>query len=947
VFFAFVLLVFPVLLVPLVSLFLLGINDILELELSWFIKLELNDYMGIFSRFVKDPNIKVIQDIQPIVDKINGFSDAMKKLSNEELKAKTDYLKKEVKEGKTLDELLPEAFAVVREATWRTLNVRHYDVQLIGGIVLNRGEIAEMKTGEGKTHVAGLALYLNALEEKGTHLITVNDYLARRDSGWNGKANWAMGMTTSCLTNQQSYIYDPEYVDEDLHDERLRNLKPCTRREAYAADITYGTNSEFGFDYLRDNMASTEEQMSQRELHYAIVDEVDSILIDEARTPLIISAPAGESAQLYQKFSQLVPSLKENEDYNVDEKMKAVTLTDEGIEGIEKKLGMGNIYTEGGIQMVHHLEQALKAHVLFKKDKDYVVKDGEVMIIDEFTGRMMQGRRYSEGLHQAIEAKEGVEVQKESRTLATITIQNYFRAYEKLSGMTGTAATEAEEFNSIYGLDLTVIPTNKPVSRNDLVDRIYATERGKFMAVVQEIKKLHESGQPVLVGTIAIEKNELLSQLLTEAGVPHQLLNAKQHEKEAEIVAQAGRVGAVTVATNMAGRGVDIILGGSPYNEEENKKIKDLGGLYVLGTERHESRRIDNQLRGRSGRQGDAGASRFFVSMEDDLMRIFGSDRIKGIMMKLGVPEDQPIENKMISNSIEKAQKKVEGNNFDVRKHLVDYDDVINKQREIIYKRRQDVLKQTTEDPLYVKKYILEMVEEELEQVVLFHTSSDDQASWNMKEICEVAKTVFPMTEADCAILDSVEKLAGDKSQDAAARDKIIVFLTGQAKLKYGFLEKSIAEQSGNEEYMRMLEREIVLRSIDNLWVDHLDAVATLRTGIGLRGYAQRDPLIEYKRETYQMFMELQNLIKHQVVYSIYKLGVTNQMASSIMADNNATQSNIKTGNQFQADPYKQVKTADNSGAIVKKQKDELGAKVGRNDPCPCGSGKKYKKCCG
>ncbi|NQT49213.1 preprotein translocase subunit SecA [Candidatus Kuenenbacteria bacterium] len=679
--------------------------------------------MALFKKFFKDPNLKVVEEIQPTVDAINALSDEFEKLSDADLKKKTEELRKQVKSGKTLEDVLVEAFATVREANRRTINVRHYDVQLVCGVVLHRGEIAEMKTGEGKTHVAGLSLYLNALEQKGAHLITVNDYLAQRDCGWNGPANDLLGIKTSCLINQQALIYDPEFTDENQKDERLVHLRSCTRKEAYSADITYGTNSEFGFDYLRDNMISNLEQQVQRGQHFAIVDEVDSVLIDEARTPLIISAPAEESALLYQKFSRLVPQLKENVDYNIDEKMRATTLTEDGIDNIEKILGMGNIYTEGGIQMVHHLEQALSAHAIYKKDRDYVVKDGEVLIIDEFTGRMMQGRRYSEGLHQAIEAKEGVEVRKESRTLATITIQNYFRMYTKLSGMTGTAATEAEEFAKIYSLDVTIIPTNKPIVRKDLPDRIYSTEAGRFKAVAREIKKIHETGQPILVGTISIEKNELLSAFLQQQGVEHELLNAKQHAKEAQILSQAGEVGAVTVATNMAGRGVDIKLGGSSATKEESEKVKELGGLFVLGTERHESRRIDNQLRGRSGRQGDPGASQFYISMEDDLMRIFGSDRVKNMMQRLGVPEDQPIENRFISNSIEKAQKRVEGNNFDIRKHLVDYDDVLNRQREIIYSLRKKILILPEKNKTEFRKTILDITKQEVNQLVTNYAS--------------------------------------------------------------------------------------------------------------------------------------------------------------------------------------------------------------------------------
>ncbi len=930
--------------------------------------------MNIFKKFFKDPNKKVVEEIQPIVDQINDLSEKYEKMDESGLKKKTEELKEQLKTDKSLDEILVPAFAAVREANRRAIGVRHYDVQLVGGVVLHRGEIAEMKTGEGKTHVAALALYLNALTGKGAHLITVNDYLAKRDAGWNGAANSLLGMSTACIVNQTAFIYDPEYQDENQSDKRLIHLRPCTRKEAYEADITYGTNSEFGFDFLRDNMASDLKSQVQKELNFAIVDEVDSVLIDEARTPLIISAPAGESANLYQRFASLVPQLKENKfaepenlrpgdalklskeipeeeqgDYNIDEKMKTVTLTDKGISRVEKMLGMGNIYTEGGIDMVHHLEQALKAHVLFKKDRDYVVKDGEVVIIDEFTGRLMQGRRYSEGLHQAIEAKEGVEIKKESRTLATITIQNYFRMYNKLSGMTGTAATEAEEFAKIYSLDVTVVPTNKSVIRQDLSDRIYSTEKGKFSAVVQEIKRLHEKGQPVLVGTISIERNELLSKLLNSAGVPHELLNAKNHEKEANIIRQAGRAGAVTVATNMAGRGVDIKLGGEPFNQEDYNKVLSLGGLFVLGTERHESRRIDNQLRGRSGRQGDPGASQFYVSMEDDLMRVFGSDRIKGVMQSLGVPEDQPIENKMISNALEKAQKRVEGHNFDMRKHLVEYDDVINKQREVIYEKRHAILTAAEKSPEKSKEMVWEMIENEIEQVVSFHTSDSDQTKWNMREISEVAGTIFPFGQSQRKILFSLEKIAGDDIDDAKARTQIIEYLLKVAKEEYENLEQRIEDQSGDKDNLRIIEREILLRSIDNLWVDHLDAVNALRSGIGLRGYGQRDPLVEYKKETYRMFMQLQNLIQKQVVYSIYKIGQVDQMKASIMQQQDLKTSDIKSGNSFGGvkDPFAQTKKNDSAKPIKSKPRDASGKKVGRNDPCPCGSGKKYKNCCG
>ncbi|MBN2884504.1 preprotein translocase subunit SecA, partial [Patescibacteria group bacterium] len=657
--------------------------------------------MNILDKILGDPNEKIIKGLRKTVEKINALEPDFKALSLEELKGKTAEFKNRLAAGESLDDLLPEAFANMRETASRVLGQRHYDVQLIGGIVLHRGEIAEMKTGEGKTLVATLPLYLNALEGKGVHLITVNDYLARVGAGWMATLYYALGLSTSVIVHDAAYMFDPEYDDDAQYDERLRHFRPISRREAYYCDVTYGTNNEFGFDYLRDNMAYTLGQTVQRTLNYAIVDEIDSILIDEARTPLIISAPAEESTDKYQKFAQLVKRLTENEDYNVDEKMKAATLTEAGINKIEEWLGLGNIYVTGGVKEVHHLEQALKAMVLFKRDRDYVVRDDEIIIVDEFTGRMMEGRRYSEGLHQAIEAKEGVKVQKESQTMATITFQNLFRMYKKLSGMTGTALTEAEEFHKIYKLETVVIPTNKPNVRKDYNDLIYRAEEDKYAAVIKDVKERSLKGQPILIGTISIEKNELLVNLMEREGLRPQMLNAKNHQKEAEIIAQAGRSGAITLATNMAGRGVDIILGGNPdpNNPEavaeaklEQEKVLALGGLHVIGTERHESRRIDNQLRGRAGRQGDPGSSQFYVSTDDDLMRIFGGDRMKNMMKTLRLPADVPIQNKMISNSLESAQKKVEGNNFDTRKHLVEYDDVINKHREAIYRRRRDIL---------------------------------------------------------------------------------------------------------------------------------------------------------------------------------------------------------------------------------------------------------------
>ncbi len=902
------------------------------------------------SKLFKNPNQKVLDEMWAVAAKINELEPKFQAMPDEELKSQTEKFKQDLISGKNLDDILPEAFAVVREAAKRTISQRHFDVQLIGGIALHRGQISEMKTGEGKTLAATCPLYLNALEGKSVHLVTVNDYLARIHADWMGKIYNFLGLTVGCIQQQNiSYKFNqdkpPAGGDEQLD---VQYLEPCGRREAYACDILYGTNNEFGFDYLRDNMVQSFAEMAQRDLHYAIVDEVDSILIDEARTPLIISAPDLESTDKYYQFARLVTTLNEKDDYNIDEKMRAATLTEVGIEKIEKALGVGNIYTERGIGEVHHIEQALKARALFKKDKDYVVKDGEVMIIDEFTGRIMYGRRYSEGLHQAIEAKEGVKVQRESVTLATISFQNYFRLYKKLAGMTGTAATEAEEFSKIYKLEVTVIPTNRPMIRQDLNDRIYKNEPGKFQALIREIKERHIKGQPILIGTISIEKNELIAELLAREGIDCQVLNAKYHEKEAHIIAQAGKFGAVTVATNMAGRGVDIILGGHQFNEEEYKKVVAAGGLFVLGTERHESRRIDNQLRGRTGRQGDPGASQFYISMDDDLMRIFGSDRMKSIMTTLRVPEDMPIENGMISKSIEQAQKKVEGNNFDIRKHLVEYDDVMNKQRETIYKKRREILGEGDSQQM-----ILDMVGAEIKTVVSFHTQDENENIWNLKEIYEVAGTIFPIKLESRIELDKIKKEAGDNERDMMAIDKISHYLKKLSVLAYNELEKNInLLPNPNPEIlpMRQIERGMLLRVIDTLWLEHLESMQYMRVGIGLRGYGQRDPLVEYKREAFRMFKELLDSINKQMAYSIYKIGlVTPQEVSAseekpqnLQFSAPSKESGLKS--PMAADAGVQERRADK---IIKDVTHFDGKKVGRNDPCPCGSGKKFKQCHG
>jgi preprotein translocase subunit SecA len=805
-------------------------------------------------------------------------------------------------------------------------------------------------------------------------LVTVNDYLSRVGAGWMAPIYDLLGLTTGVIVHDTALVYDKDYNDDSQYDTRLKHFRTVSRKEAYACDITYGTNNEFGFDYLRDNMVSNLEDMVQRELHYAIVDEIDSILIDEARTPLIISAPAEESTDKYFKFAQLVTRLQENEDYNVDEKMRAATLTEGGIAKMEKFLGIDNIYTSGGIREVHHIEQALKAHALFKRDRDYVVKDGEVIIVDEFTGRLMHGRRYSEGLHQAIEAKESVKVQRESQTLATVTFQNYFRMYDKLSGMTGTAVTEAEEFAKIYKLDTVVIPTNKPMVRQDMNDLIYKTEQGKHKAVIEEVKKRQKTGQPILIGTISIEKNEELALEMQRQGLSPQVLNAKQHDKEARIIAEAGRVGAITIATNMAGRGVDIILGGTEPEKsnpahktwaEEHKKVKELGGLHVIGTERHEARRIDNQLRGRAGRQGDTGSSQFYVSTEDDLMRIFGGDRMKSLMSTLKVPEDMPIENKMISKTIESAQRKVEGNNFDIRKHLVEYDDVINKHREVIYKKRREILetyeslrsdKEVEKD---LSKIVLDHVENEIEQVVSFHTAPEYIKDWNLEEIYQVVSTIFPVTEKLKEDITSYTQ-ENNKLDKVKASTAIIEHLVRLANEKYNEIKENINEKDLN---WIDIEKAVLIRSIDTLWVEHLEAMSSVRQGIGLRGYGQRDPLVEYKKEAYRLYNELNNLIQKEVVYSIYKIGQIYQgetqgfeapslaqRAKQFSAPAKTMEKKSSSFSGYQ-EPTSPMSESGHDKALVdtvkQKVKDAEGRKVGRNDPCPCGSGKKFKKCCG
>lgn len=789
--------------------------------------------MSILKKVFGDEQKRKVKTLEKKAAKLAEFEPAIKKLTDKQLQAKTKEFKERLEKGESLDDMLAEAFAVVREASSRVLGMRHYDVQVMAGIALHEGGVAEQRTGEGKTLMSTLPLYLNALTGKGAHLVTVNDYLAQRDAGWNGKLFHFLGMSTGVIIARETYIYDADYTNDEHEDERFRHLKPCTRKEGYDADITYGTNNEFGFDYLRDNMVRDVEQLRQRELHYAIVDEVDSILIDEARTPLIISAPAMNSGSSYGTFADVARKLKE-EHYEVDEKRRSATLTDEGVAKVQDLLGVDNLYAPENVRMIYHMDQALRAQTLFKRDKDYVVSDdGEVIIVDEFTGRLMHGRRYNEGLHQAIEAKEGVEVLQESMTLATISFQNYFRLYEKLAGMTGTALTEEEEFFQIYKLEVSEIPTNKPSQRDDRTDRIYKTRKAKFNAIVNEVKELQKNGAAVLIGTSSIENNEVLSRMLSKAGVKHNVLNAKHHEEEAAIVAKAGKVGAVTLATNIAGRGTDIVL---------DAEVKKKGGLHVIGSERHESRRIDNQLRGRSGRQGDPGVTQFYVSVEDDLMRIFGGDRIGAIMNRLGVDEDTPIENKSISKALEGAQKKVESFHFDSRKNVVQYDDVMNRHRKATYKLRQAIL--AGDD---IKDKIQELINQEVD----FFTPKEGE---KFEDVIKDIQPVFDIEEA------KLKKLT--KEEDFAAfGDKLKKLVTQKYKDQ---------EEAFEDEIMRKVEKEIYLKVLDELWMQHLENMAHLREGINWRSVGQKDPLVEYRREGQIMYESMQAELRGEVIRSLF-----------------------------------------------------------------------------
>ena len=891
--------------------------------------------MSLFSRIFGDANARYITALQPIVVRINELEATYQALSTEELSQTTARLRERLAKGEALDDLLPDAFAAVREAANRTLHQRHYDVQLMGGIVLHRGSIAEMRTGEGKTLVATLPMYLNALAENGAHLVTVNEYLARRDATWMGQVYHALGMSIAVIGHQSAFRYrEPQVTPEEeaTRDRGVRvdmdYLEPITRREAYQADITYGTNNEFGFDYLRDNMAQREADMVQRPLTYAIVDEVDSILIDEARTPLIISAPAEKPDEMYRRFAVLVPTLQSGQDYTVDEKLKAVTLTEEGMTRVEQALGGGNIYETQGLATVHHLEQALRAHALYHLNKEYVVSpEGEIVIVDEFTGRMLPGRRFSEGLHQAIEAKENVQIQNESVTLATVTIQNYFRIYTKLAGMTGTAASAAEELFKIYKLDVVIVPTHQPMQRRDMPDRVFKTKMGKYQAVVAEVRQRHEAGQPVLIGTASIDHNEELGELLSAAGIPHQLLNAKNHEREATTIAQAGRIGAVTVATNMAGRGVDIILGGNPPDKAEAERVRAAGGLHVLGTERHEARRIDDQLRGRAGRQGDPGSTQFYLSLEDDLLRVFGSERLKSLFSTLKIPEDMPLESKIVTSSLAGAQKRVEGHNFDMRKHLVEYDDVINRHREAIYRRRRAVLAGND-----LRAEVLRCLDEELETMVTYFTSQVTEAKQpNVAGFTQALRQALPLAD---------NELAKFSQQFKDGDNELVEQLRQHAHQKYEQLMAHVVNGPTPEataEVTADLERRILLHAIDTAWIHHLEAMDHMRNGIGLRGYGQRDPLVEYKEESRLMYRQLQDAIRGQVVRTVFTIGQSVPNLASPMAKADV----VTSGPSDSGDEQPKGQQA-HSPDIA-----QFGHKVGRNDLCPCGSGKKYKKCHG
>ena len=880
--------------------------------------------VSLLRKIVGDSSEKAAERILPIVSRINDLEEATRGLSDSQLRDKTAEFRARLKDGETLDDLLVEAFAVAREAARRNIGQRHYDVQLIGGVVLHRGQIAEMKTGEGKTLVATLAVYLNALAGQGVHLVTVNDYLARRDPVWMGPIYDALGLTVGCLQHDYAYLYDPEVEEppktRGASPGGMKALRPVSRSEAYNADVLYGTNNEFGFDYLRDNMAIEVAHKVQRELNYAIVDEVDNILIDEARTPLIISGPAEEPVQHYYTFAKLAPRLGPEQDYTIDERTQAISMTPEGIAKMEQWTNVGNLYDPENFHLVHFVENALTAHVQKKRDIEYVVQNGEVVIVDEFTGRLQPGRRWSDGLHQAVEAKEGLRIQRESVTYATITLQNYFRMYHKLAGMTGTAATEADEFYKIYKLEVAVVPTNLPMARLGHPDLVFQTSEARWRAVVEDIVEMNSAGRPVLVGTTSIEASEELSERLKHRGVAHQVLNAKNHEHEASIISQAGRVGGVTVSTNMAGRGTDIILGGSDTDrtdwQEEHERVVELGGLHVLGTEHHDARRIDNQLRGRSGRQGDPGSAQFYISLEDELMQRFGGERIKSFMGWTGLDKDSPIENKLITKSIGNAQVKVESYHFDIRKHLLDYDDVLNQQRTIIYSDRHRILSGDN-----LREKVVDMLRQEFADLARQNLAGRHADDWEVTSFISELALICPLPPE----LDAEEKVYKFNQQ------QIMDTLSDYAEKVYDARE----EELGSEQ-MRTLERLLLLRSIDIHWVNHLTTMENLRTGIGLHAYGQRDPLVVYRTEGHKTFQDLLQRMQADVAHSLFHVVVTQQPGRPPGPGGNG-----RTGGNgaTQDTPMKQFSAG--------KKAAPAGNKIGRNAPCPCGSGKKYKRCCG
>jgi len=872
--------------------------------------------VSVLQKVLGDPNAKAIKRLTPMAKGITELEPDFQKMTDEELQGMTAEFRTRLAEGESLGDIVAEAFATVREVARRSLKQRHYDVQLVGGLVLHKGQIAEMKTGEGKTLVATLAVYTNALEGKGVHVVTVNDYLARRDPVWMGTVYHALGLTVGVLQHDASFIYDPEVTEAPNGMEFLRQV---SRPEAYKADITYGTNNEFGFDYLRDNMALEAANRVQRELHYAIVDEVDNILIDEARTPLIISGPAEEPVQLYQTYAKLVTRLDDEDDFTIDERSKSISLTTEGIAKMEKWTNIDNLYDPENFHQVHYLENALTAEINKIRDKDYVVQEGEVVIVDDFTGRLQPGRRWSDGLHQAVEAKEGVKIQRESITYATITLQNYFRLYEKLAGMTGTAMTESDEFYKIYGLEVVSVPTNLPLGREDNSDLVFQTEDGKWNVVIEDIANIHETKQPVLIGTTSVEDSEYLSERLRKRGVPHQVLNAKNHEHEAIIVAQAGRINSVTVSTNMAGRGTDIVLGGSDTDRDgwrnEHDQVIDLGGLYVIGTEHHDARRIDNQLRGRAGRQGDPGKSQFYVSLEDELMQRFGGERIKKVMSWTGLDEETPVENGIITKSISGAQVKVEGYHFDMRKHLLEYDDVLNKQREIIYEDRFEALSGES-----LKLKFIEMLRREFSSAANRHLPTKHVDDWNAEGLINEIRQVCPLPP----------ELATEEQVYDWSRDQIQEILVDFAETVYQAREEDIGA-----EQLRTVERLLLLRAIDNHWVQHLTAMENLRTGVGLQAYGQRDPLVVYRSEGHKMFGDLQVAVENEVIHTIFHAQLTEQPPQGTGRRQAAAPISKESPMKAINDPMRASAPVGNGG------------KVGRNTSCPCGSGKKYKRCHG